>query len=388
LIGFKSDDELRLEAFREHEELLSESEPFMGEDWEDRALDGEFDKVNDGFMEYDPVFTLLGKGQRTNSTCGMFGRPQTKFLLGCLRLELHNRVTLDPERDKMYHNKVAVKRVFYTCHKPECPECYARGFALRAAKRGVYRLEYASNELGMKVEHFIASLSKEECLKLGYDALRKLMLKALFERGIVGGCYVYHHFRYHGKDETYFGEKPHWFVSPHFHILGFLHGGYNRCRFCAARRRKGWVGEGVCDNCNQFEAVTRRANKKDGFIVKVAEDKKGNAGERESIGATLWYELNHSCLKRDDKKHVVVNWFGKCGRNAKVIPKGKIPQFEHLCPICGEFMYKVRPKEGLLYADVLRMMAPFKNSHVFILDAKDAEGNWLWEIDFDEHKGG
>jgi hypothetical protein len=199
----------------------------------------------------------------------------------------------------------------------------------------------------------------------------------MLARGIVGGKWIYHHFRYHCKDETFVGESAHWFVSPHFHVLGFVKGGYGNCRNCS----NCWKDEeGGChvidrdkcvDGCNGFEGVTRRAFDKDGFIAKVK-------GERKTIGGTAWYQLSHASFKRDVKKKVVVNWFGVCGRNRMKFPKDKLPQREHLCKICHESLYEVKYLGD--YRDLLSYMGGFKDSQGFELDAKNADGEWLWSV--------
>jgi len=255
---------------------------------------------------------------------------------------------------------------------------------VRETGRGEAILKYASNKLKMKIEHVIVSPPQD--FAGSFEELKKATLKALLNRGIVGGCYVYHHFRYHGKNETYAGEKAHYFKGRHFHVLGFIKGGYGNCRNCSNCWKDKGGGVHVLDRnncvngCNGFEGVTRRANEKDGFIVKVR-------GARKTVGGSLWYELSHASIRKGVKKQVVVNWFGVCGRNKLRIPKGALPQKESLCEICGEKLYDIVYKGD--YKSLLAFMAGFKDSQGFLMDAKDKEGNWLWSaVHEDKHKKG
>ena len=305
----------------------------------------------------------MAHGEKKDARCGVFMRRKVKKLRGCLRLKNHAKVGLDGVD---YHGKVFVKRVFYSCNRPECPSCGIGGWAVREASRAEARLKYASDKLNMKSEHIIVSPKQD--LDVSFEKLKKMALRAMLVRGIVGGLWIYHHFRYHRKDETYVGEHAHYFKAPHFHILGFIKGGYGNCRSCVYQKNKTFAKcrEG---GCNGFEAVTRRAYEKDGFIVKVK-------GERKTVGGTVWYQLSHASLRRGAKKHVVVNWFGICGRNKLKIRKGLLPQKENLCKICGEPLYDVEFLGD--YAKLLTFMSPFGDGHGFVLDAKDKNGKWLW----------
>jgi len=274
--------------------------------------------------------------------------------------------------------------VFFSCNRPECPSCGVSSWGVRETGRGEAILKYASNKLKMKIEHVIVSPPQD--FAGSFEELKKATLKALLNRGIVGGCYVYHHFRYHGKNETYAGEKAHYFKGRHFHVLGFIKGGYGNCRNCSNCWKDKGGGVHVLDRnncvngCNGFEGVTRRANEKDGFIVKVR-------GARKTVGGSLWYELSHASIRKGVKKQVVVNWFGVCGRNKLRIPKGALPQKESLCEICGEKLYDIVYKGD--YKSLLAFMAGFKDSQGFLMDAKDKEGNWLWSaVHEDKHKKG
>lgn len=350
-----------------------DNSPDLGSDWLEKVYAGEID-VPVGFA-FDEHWVLVGHGRVTNSHCGSFSRPKVKHLVGCLRMKNHQKVGLDGVD---YSNKVPVKRVFYSCDKPSCPACYLRGYAVRSAKRAERRLLWAYAKGQGKIEHIVVSPPQDE--SLSFAELRKIVLKAMLSRGIVGGCWVYHHFRYRNPAVARKQGLPvGWFRAPHFHVLGFIKGGFGACRSCsncyltAKGSHKVYDKEKCVSGCNGFMAVTHRAFDKDGCIAVVT-------GERKTIGGTLWYELSHASIKRDGSKHQIVNWFGTCGRNKLKIPKGSMPQKDNMCPICGEKMYKIRPTEhNVSMANLLAYMSGFKHSEVFMFDYADEDGNRLWE---------
>lgn len=393
-ITFKSPEQIDAEVRAERQSVLGEYGGFDVEDevvpefnserWYDKVWDGSV-YVPKGFA-WDEEWILVGHGKRTKRSCGSFAHPQVKHLIGCLRMGNHAKVGLDGVD---YTGKIPVKRVFYSCDKPSCPACYARGYAVRSSKRAERRLLHAYAKGHGKAEHIIVSFSPK--LGVSFEELRKLALEALKVRGVTGGCWVYHHFRFRNKAEAFrSGKSCGWYKSPHFHIVGFLKGGYGNCRKCAnafldddgdvvVKNRQKCV-----DGCNGFEGVTRRANVKDGCIVKVK-------AERKSVGGTLWYELNHASIRRNPekgKRQQIVNWFGVCGRNKLKMRKGSMPQHENMCPICGEKMYKIRLKKAEGYRELLAFMRQFPNSHVFLLNMYDEDGNARFEAVYDEKRGG
>ena len=63
------------------------------------------------------------------------------------------------------------------------------------------------------------------------------------------------------------------------------------------------------------------------------------------------------------------------------IPKGKLPQIEHLCPLCGSKLQRVKFLGD--YKDLLAYMAVADERNKGLwLDAKDKDGNWLWRSEF------
>jgi hypothetical protein len=347
-----------------------DEEPELGLDWREKVFSGEVEVPDEGFA-FDKDFFLVAHGVVKDSNCGKFKR-----FNGCLRSHLHDGITtLD---GVSYKNMGYFKPVWWSCNRPECPKCGVSGWAVRLAGRVEAILKFASLKHG-KVEHII--LSPPQNLGLGLEELRALARKALLVRGVVGGCMVYHHFRYRNRRVAdYTGLPIGWFKAPHFHVLGFIKGGYGNCRTCRFQLDKTFMKCREDGGCNGFEAVTRRANVKDGFIAKVK-------GERKTIGGTVWYELSHASLKRGVVKQNVVTWFGVCNRHELKVPKGSLPQKENLCEICGLELYKVS-----YHGDFKEMMVFLefsKRSKGHVLPLKDKDGKLLWTAVHEEkYKGG
>jgi hypothetical protein len=350
-----------------YDECFGSSErdnPELGDDWREHAYATAKEQLKEAFIEPDPIWTITAHGQVKDNKCGVWMHRKTKKMMGCLRVHTHDSIGVGIDGVD-YRNKITAKRIFYSCGRPECPSCAVSGWAVREAGRAEQRLRFAANRFKMKIEHIV--ISPPQDFKGSYEDLRKYVLRAMLKRGIVGGLVIYHHFRYHRRNESYFGEEPHYFKGIHFHVLGFIKGGYGNCRNCVYC--KDGTFEKCKKGCNGFNGVTRRAFDKDGVIAEVL-------GERQTVGGTIWYQLTHAAIKKNVRHQHVLNWFGICGRNKLKIPKGSLPQKEHLCPICAEKMYEIRYKGD--YAKLLAFMAGFKDGKVFMLDAKDEDGNWLW----------
>jgi hypothetical protein len=254
-------------------------------------------EVENAYGEYG-IYQLVGHGKITNDGCGKF-----VSFRGCDRVDLHNRITVSGENFK---GKVYVHKVFCSCDKPSCPICYKKGWAVREAGKIEARLKEASIRFGL-VEHIVCSVPSKD-YGLSLKGLRRRAVKVLFGCGIVGGVLIFHAFRYDIKRQ--------WYWSPHFHVLGFVLGGYGRCRHC-----KG----GNCYACDGCEGRTYRAYGESGYIIRVLD-------ERITIFGTAWYQLNHASIKKDAKRFHVATWFGACSyRKLKVTVEYK----KKVCPICG-----------------------------------------------------
>jgi hypothetical protein len=277
----------------------------------DFSDDEEFDEEN--YQRFvNSSFGTCGANQLVGhgDPCEKGGEYRGRY--GCLNTEGHE-LPLQLRGRKDFKERLYQHPVFYSCHKPSCPKCY-RSWMVREAKAIEFRLLEAERFSG-RVEHFVASVPPER-YGLDFVPMRRLTLKALARRGVVGGCMIYHAFR-ENKSTGY------WFFSPHWHVLGFIAGGY-RCRDCVKQ---------YCSECHGFEGHTRECFKKDGFIVKVAVDvHTGVAGVRRSVYDTAKYQLSHASIRTDCKRPEVVTWFGTCSYrrlHVKYVPKKAV------CPLCG-----------------------------------------------------
>lgn len=210
------------------------------------------------------------------------------------------------------------------------------------------RTKEASKRLGV-AEHIVVSVPSS-CYGMSYDELRAFAVKALYARGIVDGGMIFHGFRYKvGR---------HWYWSVHFHVLGFLRGGYE-CRGCK---------KGVCLVCHGFEARTRRVYEQDGCIVKVL-------GKRKTIFGTAWYQLNHSTIDVTKRRFHVVTWFGACSyRKLKVT----VEKWKDLCPICAEECVKVH-YFGLRHIVRGKGVAGYEAAFTDNLLGADSKPMWILE---------
>jgi hypothetical protein len=175
------------------------------------------------------------------------------------------------------------------------------------------RLTEASKQFG-QIEHLVASEPLRD-YGLSYETLRGKAVKVLASRGVIGGCMIWHSFRYNVRKQ--------WYFAPHFHVLGFILGGAGRCRKC----------EKACDKlgCDGFFAREARGYGLDGWIVKVF-------GERITVGGTAWYQLNHASIDVTKKRFHVATWFGVCSyRKLRLTVKRK----KAICPICQEELYRI-----------------------------------------------
>jgi len=234
------------------------------------------------------VFQVVGNGEITDSNpdspkqCGkMYG------FIGCVHTELHDTTTLDGVN---HRGNAYVKKRIRRCFNLRCPVCY-RAAAVREAKLAAWRIEQLSKKYG-KAEHVIASVPKFEYAMFdeGYDGYlkgRARVQKVLNSRGVEGGGLIFHGFRFaDAKESRKKGVPFGWYWSPHWHTIGFLTDGY-ACRGCV---HNCGADRDFCRDCRKgFEGRTRRAFDYDGWIVKVAE-------ERKTILGSFYYQLNHSTI--------------------------------------------------------------------------------------------
>jgi hypothetical protein len=316
-------------------------------DGSEQLLDASEDVSSDDVLVRDLRFRwgiheLVGHGEVGAETCGHF-----KCSNGCLGQDgSHDRVDVYGHD---FRDKVAIQSVFMRCYSPRCPTCYRTGWAMLVAERGTGRLLEASKKFGL-VEHGTASVPLRD-----YDRLLSMSVKEfkaywryveglLARRGVIGGVSMFHPVRYNPVDG--------WHWSPHFHFLGVLVPSYGLCRRCVDKVCLGRNREFERCKVKGFEAVTRRENLKDGFIVKIFGrrgkawktyfmdgEKVRVAGDEDNIFGTLSYQLSHAGLVVGSKRASVVHWFGVCSYRAL---KVTVARRKQLCPICDEEFVQIR----------------------------------------------
>jgi len=271
---------------------------------------------------------IVGGGDVTDDFCAKW----LKFKV-CLNTVLHERIGKMYGKD--FKDMVFVRKVHHWCMDWNCPLCYRHGSSVREARKIEGRLEVASKQLGLDVEHFIVS-SLRFTPEMSIDVMYKIVEKGLADRGIIGAVLIPHGYAKRHYDMIRSGVfrqiGDEWRF--HIHALGFLSGGYDHCRGC---RESGVVpNKEGCRKCGGFEFVTRKCFETDGLIVKVAEDEEtGLPNKRESVYGTAWYQLHHAVMKVGkvgvkSRSHIV-RWYGVVSYrklHVKIVPK------KEKCPIC------------------------------------------------------
>lgn len=257
------------------------------------------DKGHENFM---PV----GRGVPSSDWCG-----KHRGLLVCKNVDGHKGAVF---QGSDCTNKVFVRNQHYWCKRSSCPVCFLNGWSVRGAKFITGRLNEAVKRGLGEVEHIVVSLPKSD-YGLSHGVIRGNAVRVLKSRGVAGGGMIFHGFRIDSKRHV-LG----W--SPHFHVLGFIRGGYG-CRDCGRK----W---NCLEGCGGFDDRSYQEFLKDGYYVKVMD-------KRKTVFGTAWYQLNHATIRLGIKRFHVVTWFGICGyRNFK-----GTKQFSEIpCPVCGEGMGK------------------------------------------------
>jgi hypothetical protein len=263
------------------------------------------------FLPVDDVgheeFAPVGRGVKNSDWCG-----KSRGLLVCKNKEGH--------KGKLLNNvgctdKVVVRPQHFWCKKSSCPVCFIRGWSVRGAKFIEGRLNVGVERGFGKIEHIVVSVSEVD-RDLFEPVMRKKCHDALSVCGVVGGCLLFHGYRIDRARSVLV-----W--SPHYHVLGFVLGGYDRCRHCTG---------GDCYACDGFEGRCYRVYRDNSYIVRVLD-------ERRTVFGTGWYQLHHASIRVGIKRFHVVTWFGVCGYNNLKGKRVKV-EVEVPCPACGGEMVR------------------------------------------------
>jgi hypothetical protein len=247
-----------------------------------------------GHENYVPV----GRGVPSSDFCGRW----VSFSV-CKNVEGHKGIVLGGTDCT---GKVVVRHNHMWCTKSSCPVCFIRGWSTREARSIAGRFIEADKRGFGRVEHIMVSVPVAD-RDLPESVLREKCRKALFDRGVVGGCLIFHGFR---EDRS--RHVLAW--SAHYHALVYIEGGY-KCRDCKKACFKG---------CGGFVDRSYRCFEKDGCIVRVL-------GKRKTVVGTAWYQLNHATIRLGIKRFQSVTWFGICSYRKFKSEKVKT---ENLCPAC------------------------------------------------------
>jgi predicted Zn-ribbon and HTH transcriptional regulator len=256
-----------------------------------------------GHENYVPV----GRGVPSSDFCGRW-----VSLSVCKNVEGHRGVSL---AGTDCTGKVVVRHNHMWCTKSSCPVCFIRGWSTREARSIAGRFVEADKRGFGKVEHVMVSVPVAD-RDLPESVLRGKCRDALFDRGVVGGCMIFHGYR-EGKDR----KSLVW--SPHFHVLGFIEGGFGICRDCVHVHED-------CESCSGFKGREVRGYGKDGYIVKVHD-------ARKTVVGSAWYQLNHATVRIGMKRFQSVTWFGVCSYRKF---KSEKVRTESLCPACDSEMVR------------------------------------------------
>ena len=258
--------------------------------------------IRGGFLS---PYKMVGREPQTSPFCGKHRR-----YLKCNRTDLHGSIG---GRD-FYHNNVT------NCHSYRCHLCWKYGWCVIRANGVESRFLTAEKVLNRpvdSVEHISCSVPR-----VLYDSSPRVMIKesilALKRCGVDGGVNILHPFR---KDL----KRRELFPSFHYHVLGYIEGGYDRCRNCIKTM-------GACRGCDGFEGRIRRETKESGWVVSMAKNEKGVVEKRKSIFGTAWYQCEHSGYKVDVPNFQILEWWGVV---AKRKFKTDLKRTEHKCAVCG-----------------------------------------------------
>jgi hypothetical protein len=249
-------------------------------------------------------YTPVGRGMKSSEFCGAWVSYSV-----CKNVEGHKGVSLGGTDCT---GKVVVRHNHMWCTKSSCPVCFIRGWSTREARSIAGRFIEGGKRGFGKVEHVMVSVPVAD-RSLPESVMREKCRKALVNRGVIGGCLIFHGFREDRQRHVLA-----W--SVHYHALVYIEGGY-KCRDCRKTCFKG---------CGGFVDRSYRCFEGDGCIVRVL-------GERKTVVGTAWYQLNHATIRLGVKRFQSVTWFGICSYRKFKSVKVKT---ENLCPACNGDMVR------------------------------------------------
>jgi hypothetical protein len=280
----------------------------------------------------------VGRGAKTSDFCGRWVSSSV-----CKNIEGHKDKTL---AGVDCTDKIVVRHRHLWCHKSSCRVCFYRGWASREAKSIAGRVEEGERRgLGVP-EHISVSVSEADS-DLSMLVLRKKAAAALFDRGVSGFCLIPHARRIDRKNMKL---KR----SVHLHAIGFIEGGFDRCRECVHSR-------GDCASCDGFKGREVRGYARDGYIVKVHD-------RRKTIEGTAKYQLGHATTRLGIKRYAIVTWWGTMA-NRKY--KGHALPVEDNCSVCGSEMVR---SIHVGKSHVVKDVGSPDYRGVFVLPEFDADG--------------
>jgi hypothetical protein len=247
----------------------------------------------------------VGRGSPSSDFCGRWVNDMT-----CKNVEGHKGVMLG---DVDCTGKIVVGHKHLWCHKSSCSICFYRGWASRESRSIAGRVEGGERRGLGKPEHVTVSVPEAD-RDLPEPVLRERCAAAAFDRGMGGFCMIPHAVRIDRRNKRL---KR----SPHYHLIGFIKGGFDRCRDCVHNR-------GDCASCDGFKGREVRGYAKDGHLVKVFESRK-------TIVGTAKYQLGHATARVGIKRSPLVTWWGSMA--CRKYKSSSVP-VEDTCPACGEEM--------------------------------------------------
>jgi hypothetical protein len=256
-------------------------------------------------------YMIVGREPKYMRSCGMH-----RCRLSCKNSSLHGAVS---GRD-VWFNQV------YNCHSYRCCVCWKYGWCVRRGHMVEDRFLTAEKVLGLpvsSVEHLFASAPKY-VYDYSPQKMNEACISACRRRGILGGVNILHPFRKDLKARELV-------LSFHYHLLGYVDEGYDRCREC----EKNIDGFCVDLNCDGFQARTQRVYHNDGWIVGLAKNEAGIVEKRESIFSTAWYQLEHSGFKVGVRRFQIVEWWGNVAKRKFKAEKRRLVCN---CPVCKSKM--------------------------------------------------